>query len=359
MLMEEKRKLIIIVDDDITNLVVAKNNLSSMYDVFTVPSGEKLFALLEKVTPDLILLDVNMPIMNGYEVIKILKENEKTEQIPVIFLTAKSDGKSELEGLSLGAIDYITKPFSPPLLFKRIEVHLLVENQKQELQKLNNELLERVVNKTRSVMELQNALLNTMAELVEYRDDITGGHIARTQSYLNIMLDAMKEKGLYKEEVSMWDMSLVLQSAQLHDVGKIAIKDAILLKPGRLSQEEFEQVKEHTVFGEKIIDTISEKTSEHEFLEYAKTVVATHHEKWDGGGYPKGLKNTDIPLLGRVMAVVDVYDALISERPYKKAFTHEEALNIIKESSGSHFDPALVELFVEYEKEFEKVGKND
>jgi len=354
--MEEKRKQIIIVDDDITNLVVAKNNLSDKYDVFTVPSGEKLFTLLEKVAPDLILLDVNMPIMNGYEVIRLLKENEQTSRIPVIFLTAKSDGKSELEGLSLGAIDYITKPFSPPLLFKRIEVHLLVEEQKQELHSLNTDLLERVVTKTRSVMELQNALLHTMAELVEYRDDITGGHIARTQGFLTVLLNAMQEKGLYSEETSTWDKNLVLQSAQLHDVGKIAIRDVVLLKPGKLTTEEFEQVKAHTVFGEKIIDKIQEGTSEWEFLGYAKIFVATHHEKWDGRGYPKGLKGKEIPLLGRVMAIVDVYDALISERPYKKAFTHDEAVQTIKESSGTHFDPALVDIFVEYEKEFEKVG---
>jgi putative two-component system response regulator len=356
--MEQKRKLIIIVDDDITNLVVAKNNLSERYDVFTVPSGEKLFALLEKVLPDLILLDVNMPVMNGYEVIKMLKESEQLAHIPVIFLTGKTDGTSELEGLSLGAIDYIAKPFSPPLLFKRIEAHLQAEEQKQELQQMNNDLLAHVVNKTRSVMELQNALLHTMAELVECRDDITGGHIARTQAFLSVMLNAMAKKGLYNEEISKWDKNLVLQSAQLHDVGKIAIKDVILLKPGKLTVEEFDEVKAHTVFGEKIIDKIKKDTSEWEFLEYAKVFVATHHEKWDGSGYPKGLKGEDIPLLGRIMAVVDVYDALISERPYKKSFSHNEAAEIIKNSSGSHFDPALAELFLEYEKEFEKVGEN-
>ncbi|MCL2697007.1 MAG: response regulator [Oscillospiraceae bacterium] len=355
--MDNKRKLLVIVDDDITNLIVARNNLSEDYDVFTAPSGEKLFKLLKKITPDLILLDVNMPVMNGYEVIRILKDNEQTAHIPVIFLTAKSDGSSELEGLSLGAIDYIAKPFSPPLLAKRIEAHLIAEGRRQELQQLNNDLLERVVNKTRSVMELQNALLHTMAELVECRDDITGGHIARTQAFLRVMLGAMRDKSLYKEEMSEWDMNLVIQSAQLHDVGKIAIKDAILLKPGKLTPEEFDQVKEHTVFGEKIIDKIKKDSDEWEFLEYAKIFVATHHEKWDGSGYPRGLSGEFIPLLGRIMAVVDVYDALISVRPYKKAFTHAEALEIIKTSSGSHFDPVLAELFLEYEKEFERLGK--
>ncbi|MDR2559183.1 MAG: response regulator [Oscillospiraceae bacterium] len=356
--MQEKRKLLVIVDDDITNLVVARNNLSKMYDVFTVPSGKKLFTLLEKVMPDLILLDVNMPVMNGFEILKILKDNEQTAHIPVIFLTAKIDGNSELEGISLGAVDYIAKPFSPPLLIKRVEAHLIAEGQRQELKQLNNDLLERVVNKTRSVMELQNALLHTMAELVECRDDITGGHIARTQAFLRVMIRAMEEKGLHEDEMADWDKNLVIQSAQLHDVGKIAIKDAVLLKPGKLTKEEFDQVKEHTTFGESIIDKIKKDSSEWEFLEYAKIFVATHHEKWDGSGYPRGLAKEFIPLLGRIMAIVDVYDALISERPYKKAFTHNEALDIIKSSSGSHFDPVLIELFLEYEKEFERVSKN-
>ncbi|MCL2636792.1 MAG: response regulator [Oscillospiraceae bacterium] len=355
--MEEAKKQLVIVDDDITNLVVARNNLSEWYDVFTVPSGEKFFVLLERVTPDLILLDVSMPGMDGYEVIKRLKANEQTTHIPVIFLTAKIDGNSELVGLSLGAVDYIAKPFSPSLLHKRIEAHLHAESHKRELRQMNNELLESVVNKTRSVLELQNALLRTMAELVECRDDITGGHIARTQAFLGVMLDAMQDKGLHKEEMLTWDKNLVLQSAQLHDVGKIAIKDAILLKPGKLTPEEFDQVKEHTTFGEKIIDKIKNDSSEWEFLDFAKIFVATHHEKWDGSGYPKGLVGENIPLLGRTMAVVDVYDALVSVRPYKKAFTHEEALDIIKNSKGTHFDPELADLFIEYEKEFERINK--
>jgi putative two-component system response regulator len=355
--MAEKRKLIIIVDDDITNLLVAKNNLSEKYDVFTVPSAEKLFLLLERVTPDMILLDVNMPIMSGYQAIQILKDSEKYACIPVIFLTAKSDTESELEGLTLGAIDYISKPFSPPLLFKRIEVHMLVEEQKQELHQLNAELTARVEAKTRSVSELQNALLHTMAELVEYRDNITGGHITRTQGYLEVMLNSLYESNLYEDEIKSWDKELVLQSAQLHDVGKIAIKDAILSKPGKLDPDEFEQVKEHTIFGEKIIDKIKESTTEWKFLEYAKTFIATHHEKWDGSGYPRGLKGEEIPLLGRLMAIVDVYDALISVRSYKEAFSHDEAVLTIKENSGTHFDPVIVEIFIKCEKEFERLGK--
>jgi putative two-component system response regulator len=366
------RKTIYLVDDDLTNLMVGKKAIADTYEVFTLNSAARLFKMLEKSLPDLILLDVEMPEMNGYEAIKVLKENPQTASIPVIFLTAKSDGDSELHGLTLGAIDYITKPFSPPLLLKRIEVHLLVETQKhvlkaqtkelieqkQELARFNTELKDMVDAKTRTVIELRDALLKTMAELVECRDDITGGHIERTQSYLGALLDAMRKQGVYTKEVSSWDINLVLQSAQLHDVGKIAIKDSILNKPGKLTEEEFEEIKKHTTFGGTIIEKIEENTSEREFLEYAKVFAVTHHEKWDGSGYPKGLKREEIPLLGRLMAIADVYDALRSDRPYKKAFPHEEAVDIILKGKGTHFDPALVDVFMSVAGEFDNIAKS-
>jgi len=360
--MNAGRKTIFLVDDDVTNLTVASNTLDRYYDVLTLNSGARLLKILEKSVPDLILLDVEMPEMNGYDVIKLMKNKTETANIPVIFLTAKSDGESELEGLSLGAIDYIVKPFSPPLLLKRIEVHLLVEFQKQELMaqkqeliNFNNNLQEMVDAKTKTVVELKNAVLKTMAELVECRDDFTGEHIERTQSYLSVMLNAMQSVDLYKKEISSWNIELVLQSAQLHDVGKIAIKDVILQKPGKLSADEFEQIKKHVTFGEKIIEKITESTTEQAFLEYAKIFAASHHEKWDGSGYPRGLKGEDIPLLGRMMAIVDVYDALVSERPYKKPLPHDGAVNIILDGKGTHFDPVLTELFLGVADEFKKI----
>lgn len=351
--MESKRKKIMLVDDNIVNLSIGKNALIDKYDVFTVPSGQKLFSILEKITPDLILLDIEMPEMNGYEVIKILKSKEETRDIPVMFLTAKNDTGSELEGFSLGAIDYISKPFSIPLLLKRIEVHLLVESQKSALQDYNENLQEMVNQKTKAVFELKNAVLNTFAELVECRDDITGSHIERTQNFLRILVDAMVKEKVYENEISKWDIDLFIQSSQLHDVGKIAIKDSILLKPGKLTDEEFEQMKKHTVFGVEVIKKIKESTTERTFLDQAEILAGTHHEKWNGEGYPKGLSGYDIPLQGRLMAVADVYDALISKRSYKNAFTHAQAVEIIKESSGAHFDPKLVEVFLKYEKHFE------
>ncbi|MDR3013615.1 MAG: response regulator [Chitinispirillales bacterium] len=357
------RKTIFIVDDDPTNLSTTLSALEERYDVLTLNSGKKLLAALKKKMPNLILLDVEMPDMNGYEVIRTIKADKATANIPVIFLTAKSDSESEFEGLTLGAVDYIPKPPPPPrLLQKRIEVHLLVEDQKKELLdqkmeliKFNQNLQQMVEKKTKSVLELQRAILKTMAELVEYRDDITGGHIERTTRYLSILLDAMLERKMYIDIISKWDITLFLQSAQLHDVGKIAIRDSILQKPGKLTPEEFEEIKKHAIFGEMIIDKIKKRTTEQSFLEYAGIFAVTHHEKWDGSGYPKGLQGEEIPLKGRLMAIADVYDALVTDRPYKKAFTHEKTVEIIESGRGTHFDPALVDLFIEVADQFDKV----
>jgi HD-GYP domain-containing protein (c-di-GMP phosphodiesterase class II) len=206
--------------------------------------------------------------------------------------------------------------------------------------------------KTKSVVELKNAILKTMAQLVDYRDDITGEHIERTQRYLGILLGSLIRDDLYMEDRYSWDINLVLQSAQLHDIGKIAIKDSILQKPGKLTEEEFEEIKKHTIVGEEIIEKIKKSTTGQAFLEHARIFAIAHHEKWDGSGYPKGLKGTEIPLQGRLLAIADVYDALVSYRPYKKAFSHEEAVSVIVNSSGTHFDPAIVDIFLRVSDEF-------
>ena len=352
---DAKLKKIIMVDDDITNLNVARNALISKYDIFTVPSGKKLFQLLEKLIPDLILLDIEMPEMDGYEVIARLKNSKIFADIPVMFLTAKIDPESEIAGLSMGAIDYITKPFSSPLLLKRIEVHLLVEFQKKELIHYNNNLEYIIAEKTKTVYEMQSVLLKTVAELVDCRDNITGGHIERTQRYLKLLIDTLLNSNVYTEEIKTWDIDLLIMSSQLHDVGKISIKDEILMKPDKLSYEELEEIKKHAVVGVNIIKKIEEKTKENAFLRYAETLAGTHHEWWDGSGYPKGLKGKEIPLLGRLMAIVDVYDALTNERPYKKAFSHEASVEIIKEGMGTQFDPQLEEIFLKAEKEFKSI----
>jgi putative two-component system response regulator len=336
------------VDDNRTNLLTGKTALSEQYMVVTVPSAFKMLEALDYSKPELILLDVDMPEMNGFEAIKILKSRPQTRDIPVIFLTAMTESADELEGLQLGAVDYITKPFSPPLLRKRVELHLLLENQKHILKNYNNNLQSMVAAKTRTILKLQNKILTAMAEMVEGRDGITGDHIANTQRYLMNLMTALLNSGMWKEQCASWDVELLIQSSQLHDIGKIAIRDSILKKPGKLTAEEFEEMKQHVPVGVGFIDRLEDKDDEEDdsrFLRYAKVFIAFHHEKWDGSGYPYGLSGEKIPLLGRMMAIADVYDALTSERPYKKAFNPEEARQIILEGKGSHFDPSLVSLF--------------
>ncbi|MDR2257976.1 MAG: response regulator [Treponema sp.] len=356
--MKNGRQIIFLVDDNMANLTAGKTMLKDHYDIFSMPSGNKLFEMLEKITPDLILLDIEMPEMNGYEALKKLKTEKKNHDIPVVFLTARTDSGSELEGLNLGAIDYITKPFSPPLLLKRLENHLLTRNQQRALKDYNDNLQQMVQTRTRQVVDLQNSILNTVTEMVEFRDGVTGGHIERTQSYLKSLVDKLLAEKIYWEEVSSWNLDFLIPSAQLHDVGKIAISDTILNKPGKLSPEEFEIMKKHASIGEKAIENIMKKTPESDFLYHAKIFAGTHHEKWDGSGYPRGLQRTDIPLQGRLMAVADVYDALIAIRPYKKAFSPQEAEQIILDGKEKHFDPVLTELFQDLSPQFAQIAEH-
>jgi putative two-component system response regulator len=294
-----------------------------------------------------------------FNTIKILKSKPETKDIPVIFLAAKAESDEELTGLSLGAIDYITKPLRPHLLLKRIEVHLLVETQRRELEKkaaelknFNDNLQKLVEEKTASIIDLQNAMLKTIAELIEYRDGITGSHIERSQKGIKILVEEIMKSGVYSEETKDWNVDLLLQSCQLHDMGKISINDSILKKPGKLDEEEFRNMKKHVTFGTRIIKKIETLAKESDFLRYAKVFAACHHERWDGTGYPLGLKGKEIPLLGRAMAIADVYDALVSVRSYKKAYTHEKKKKIIAKGNGTQFDPALVEIFIRSAEQF-------
>ncbi|MDR3338136.1 MAG: response regulator [Treponema sp.] len=344
--MESERKIIFLVDDNGTNLTAGKEILKNQYKVYPILSARIMFDLLEDVIPDMILLDIEMPEMDGYEAIKRLKVNPKFWEIPVVFLTSKTDMGSELEGLSLGAIDYVAKPFSASLLLKRIENHLFTEWQKMQLRELNDHLEEKVQQRTEQIVNLQNAMLSTVANLVEFRDDVTGGHVTRTQNYLKLLVDELLREKLYAEETSAWNMDYLVPSAQLHDVGKIAISDTILNKPGKLSPEEFEIMKTHAAIGVTIIQRIEENAEEHDFMKHARLIAGGHHERWDGTGYPLGVKGKEIPLEARLMAIADVYDALISVRPYKRPLSSDEARQIIRNGKGTQFDPVLVDIFL-------------
>ncbi|MCL2874088.1 MAG: response regulator [Defluviitaleaceae bacterium] len=324
-------KTIFVVDDNDTNLMMVKRALDGIYKTFALPSAEKMFKLAEKIRPDLILLDVNMPVMNGFEAMKILKANKELKDVPIVFLTARNDEASEIEGFGLGAIDFINKPFSAPVLVRRIESHI-------ETDKL-------VKKSQQAVRNIHLATISVIADMVESRDKETGGHIERTQIYLEIIVNELIRMGIYQDEIQSWDMSLLLPSAQLHDVGKITVSDLILNKPSKLTDDEFKLIKQHCGYGERIINKIINQTHNDDFLLHAKRFSGYHHEKWDGSGYPHGLKGTEIPLEGRILAVADVYDALVSKRPYKEPFSHERAVEIICSDSGSHFDPNIIEAF--------------
>ena len=336
-------KTIFIVDDNDTNLMAAKTALDCVYKTYALPSAEKMFKLAEKILPDIILLDIDMPEMDGFQAMKILKSNNQLKSIPVIFLTAKNDAATEIQGFEIGALDFINKPFSPPVLLKRIETHIGVDALIKKSQ--------------RAVRDIHNATINVIADMVECRDSVTGGHIERTQSYLKLLVNELISSKVYLEEISRWDRRLLIPSAQLHDVGKISISDLILNKPGKLTNEEFELIKNHCTEGERIIDRIINRTNDDGFLLHAKNFAGYHHEKWDGTGYSRKLTGEEIPLEGRIMAIVDVYDALVCERPYKKAFPHEEAVNIIIKDRGTHFDPKIVDSFLNISDEFLSASK--
>lgn len=326
-------KTIFVVDDSDTNLMAVKTALSGTYKTYALPSAAKMFKLAEKITPDLILLDVEMPVMDGFEAMELIKSDNVLCHVPVIFLTARHDVETEIKGLEIGALDFINKPFAAPVLIKRIKMHIENDTLIKEGQ--------------RSVREMQNATISVIAEMVENRDAVTGSHIERTQCYLEILIHEMIRQAVYEDEINSWDLSLLLPSAQLHDLGKICISDLILNKPGKLTEEEFMMIQKHPVEGERLIDEIIAKTKDDGFLTHAKKFAGYHHEKWNGTGYPRKLAGEDIPLQGRIMAVVDVYDALTSTRPYKNPFTHERSVEIIKQESGSHFDPRIVDVFLQ------------
>jgi putative two-component system response regulator len=310
-----------------------------------------MFELLENITPDLILLDIEMPEMDGFEALKILKASERFANIPVIFLTGRNDAATEGRGFELGAVDFITKPFAPIVLLNRIKNHLDID----ELIRERTAMLEQ---RTEKLQLLKNSIVGVLADMVELRDSTTGRHIERTTKYIKILLEAMLERGVYHDEISQWDLEVVISSARLHDVGKIAIPDYLLNKRGSLTRDEFEIMKTHAAEGERIIDKIIIQSGEEEFLHNAKLFAGYHHERWDGMGYPRGLKGLEIPLQGRIMAMADVYDALVSDRPYKSAFTDMEVLDIIMVNNDKYFDPAIVEVFFEVKDLFAEVARS-
>jgi putative two-component system response regulator len=355
MSMEINRKTILIVDDNMSNLTTGKNLLKLRHRVFPVPSAARMFEILGQVAPDLILLDIDMPEMNGYEAIQRLKADRRYAEIPVIFLTSKSDEQSEMKGLALGAMDYVFKPFSPPLLLKRIDNQLLIAQQRITLQRHAEELLEMTAKKDMEVYSLQNAIISAMANLVERREEYNGDHLWRVQQFFKALLEGLVRHQFYADEISEWNLELILPSVQLYDIGKIGIPESILNKPGPLDPPETEIMKTHVGIGLEILGKLKRDAAESGFLDHAINMAAAHHEKWDGSGYPNGLLGPEIPLEARILAIAEVYDELLSRRPFKKAYTREKAKEIIMSCAGTHFDPILTKIFTYVQGELYQV----
>ena len=341
---------VLLVDDNTTNLQLLHETLDGRgYKLLIAKNGRSALTIAQKAKPSLILLDIMMPEMDGYEVCRRLKADENTVHIPVIFITALADDEDEAKGLRMGAVDYITKPINPELVRARVHNHL-------ELKRHQDNLEELVAERTRRLALTQAVTIESLATLAEYRDPETGGHIKRTQNYVKALAAHLKDHPRYRDELNDEIIDLLYLSAPLHDLGKVGVRDNVLLKAGRLTDEEFEEMKKHTIYGEEALRITEQKLGGDSFLRHAKEIAYTHQEKWDGTGYPQGLKGEEIPLSGRLMALADVYDALISKRVYKPPFPHEKAVEIIVEGRDKHFDPDLVDAFLELEDTFRNIA---
>ncbi len=348
--MELRKARVLVVDDTPANIDILMEALSGDYIVTAARSGEKALSMVgREPRPDLILLDVMMPEMDGYQVCERLKADPITAEIPVLFITALDGRDDEARGLALGAVDYITKPFHIELVKARVANHV-------ELKLHRDHLNEMVDSRTRELALTQEVTIFTLANLAESRDPETGSHIRRTQTYVKRLAEELRALPKYADKLDDETIELLYKSAPLHDVGKVGVPDAILLKPGKLTAEEFEEIKKHPIYGKRAFEEATHRLGETSFLRYAEEVAYTHHEKWDGSGYPQGLEGEAIPIAGRLMAIADVYDALISVRPYKRAFSHEEAVEIIVEGRGKHFDPDMVDAFVRIQEEFQAIA---
>jgi len=345
-----EQKKILIVDDTMENIHILVEILKDQYDMSVAINGERALKIAT-INPhiDLILLDIMMPEMDGYEVFNKLKANPKTANIPVIFVTALHAVESEAKGLDLGAVDYITKPFNPALVRARVKNHL-------ELKDYRDKLEEMVRVKTNELTITRDVTIETLGSLAECRNLETGYHIKRTMNYVRLLAEKLQDHPNFKDFLSDEMIENLWKSAPLHDIGKVGVPDSILMKPGKLTPEEFTEMQKHTIYGRDALASAASKLGPNSFLKIAQEMAYTHHERWDGSGYPQGLKGEEIPVSGRLMAVADVYDALITRRIYKPALSQDKTVDIIRNDSGKAFDPEIVKVFLEYKDNFRSIA---
>ena len=346
------RKRILIVDDDELNLAIMCKALGEEYELATAESGEAGLATIKEFGPDLVLLDIMMPGMDGYEVCRRIKSAPNGELTPVILVSAKVTTDDRLRGYQAGAEDYLTKPFDHDELIAKVRVQfrlrtslLALAEANAKAQMYNTELEELVAQRTAEVVATRNVTVFALAKLAESRDPETGEHLERMRSYAQILAEELAENGPYTEEVDQAFLSDLYLSTPLHDIGKVGIPDVILLKPGQLSASEFAVMQRHTLIGVRALQEAADHTGSGTFLGMAIRIARSHHERFDGSGYPEGLSGLDIPLAARIVALADVYDALTSIRVYKSAFEPEVARSMIEAEGGKHFDPAVVDAF--------------
>lgn len=355
---ELRDSTVLVVDDSPENLELMGGLLGDLYRVKVANSGSRALKILEgELLPDLILLDVMMPEMSGWDVCRVIQSTKRLAHIAVIFLTAKTSPDDEKLGFDLGAVDYISKPINPATLLARVKTHLSLKRMSDVLRNRNLVLKDEIDKGVQEIRAIQETTIHAMASLAETRDNETGNHIRRTQNYVKTLAQTLSKHPRFAHYLTDEQIEMLYLSAPLHDIGKVGIPDHILLKPGRLDAAEFEIMKTHTTLGYQSILSASERLSAgSSFLTCAMEIALSHQEKWDGSGYPQGLSGDAIPISARLMAVADVYDALISERYYKKAFSHESAVGIILEGRGSHFDPDVVDAFQRIERKFVEIA---
>ena len=355
----QDKATVLVVDDTPSDLSLLANLLKHNYRVQVANEGANCLKLASgDRPPDLILLDIMMADMDGYEVCRKLKANPATSLIPIIFLTARNSVEDEHLGLNLGAVDYITKPFSPSIVLARVATHLTLKARADFLRDKNVFLEQEISKRDRQMTAIQDVTILTMASLAETRDSETGNHIRRTQYYVRALAEKLKPNPRFTAFLTDANISTLFKSAPLHDIGKVAIPDRILLKPGKFTPDEFEIMKTLTTLGWDAINNAERMLgTQAEFLTMAKDIALFHQEKWDGSGYPQGRAGDRIPVAARLMAVADVYDALISRRVYKEGMPHEAAAKIIVEGKGKHFDPDMVDAFIDIQDEFRAIAK--
>ena len=326
---------VLVVDDNPQNLELLRHLLGDEYRIRVATNGPKAIEICKTMqTPDLVLLDIMMTELNGYSVLRELKRDVRTAEIPVIFVTAMGDEMDERLGLELGAVDYITKPISPAITLARVKTHLALANRNRALQVL-------VEQRTQELFYTRQQIIQRLGRAAEYKDNETGDHILRMSYYCKLLADGLHLDPAFVE--------ILFQASPMHDIGKIGIPDGILLKPGKLDEAEWKVMKRHPELGADIIGVHDDP-----LLSTAHTIALTHHEKWDGSGYPKGLRKDEIPIEGRIIAVADVFDALSSERPYKKALPLSDVMDFMQSQSGKHFDPDLISLLPNLLEDFAK-----